>query len=152
MNNTLKYKGYEALIEFDAEERLFFGKVLHIDSLLMFHGQSVEELEAAFHEVVEDYLKYCQRAGVEPNKPYRGSFNVRIGPDRHRRLASEAKRRRCSLNELVCEAVDLLLDRRQSSKIQPAFVFINFDRLQSLSERMANPVWQRKAWTGRAAL
>ncbi len=77
MSDLLKYKGYEAAIKFDAEERLFFGKVLYVDSLLMFHGRSVDELEAAFHEVIDAYLAHCQREGVEPNKPYRGTFNVR---------------------------------------------------------------------------
>ncbi len=110
MSDLLKYKGYEAAIEFDAEDRLFFGKVLHVDSLLMFHGQSVDELEKAFHEVIDEYLAYCEREGVEPNKPYRGSFNVRIGPERHRRLAREAARRGISLNEMVCCAIDVFLD------------------------------------------
>ncbi len=155
MSNTLKYKGYEAIVEFDAEERMFFGKVLHIDSLLMFHGKSVEELEAAFREVVDDYLAYCQRAGVEPNKPYRGSFNVRVGPDRHRQLALEAARRRCSINELVCEAVDCLLDQRKKSNISTTYVFVNFDQIQSSQPKLhstVNPVWHSKALTSHATL
>lgn len=93
MSNDLEYKGYIGSVEFSAEDKRLFGKVLFIDSLLMYSGESIRELEAAFHETVDAYLELCAAKGREPNKSYSGSFNIRIGSDLHRKCAIEAHRR-----------------------------------------------------------
>ena len=70
MSNVLEYKGYQASIEFSAEDRVLFGKILHIPSLVLFEAEHPGEIEAAFHRAVDDYLEYCHQAGVEPDKTY----------------------------------------------------------------------------------
>ena len=113
MSDDLEYNGYRGSIEFSREDRLFFGKVLFIDSLLMFHGASVDELEAAFKETVDRYLDHCKRAGRTPNKPYSGSFNVRVGQERHKAMAEDAYRRKIkSLNDYICQAVDVFMTEK----------------------------------------
>ena len=109
VSDDLEYKGYTGSVEFSREDRLFFGKILFIDSLLMFHGQTVDELEAAFQETVDRYLAHCETTGKSPNKPYSGTFNVRIGSDRHKALAEVAYRSRVSINEIICKAIDCYL-------------------------------------------
>lgn len=105
MSNDLEYKGYIGSVEYSAEDKRLFGKVLFIDSLLMYSGESVSELEAAFHETVDGYLEFCAARGREPNKSYSGSFNVRIGPELHRKCAIEAHRQGATLNEfMTCAA------------------------------------------------
>lgn len=54
--NAMKYKGYAARVEFDADDRIFVGHLAGIRDIVGFHGSSVEELENAFHEAVDDYL------------------------------------------------------------------------------------------------
>ena len=61
--NTLTYSGYSARVEFDAEDRLFVGHIAGIRDIVGFHGASVDELEAAFHEAVDDYLAACEKLG-----------------------------------------------------------------------------------------
>jgi predicted HicB family RNase H-like nuclease len=73
MSNVLEYKGYQASIEFSAEDRTFFGKILHIPSLILFEADSVDALKEAFHQAVDDYLEYCRQNGMEPNKGKSGS-------------------------------------------------------------------------------
>lgn len=63
MSDVLTYKGHTARIEFDAEDRIFFGRVAGIEDGVGFHGESVEELVAAFHEAVDDYVETCGRVG-----------------------------------------------------------------------------------------
>jgi predicted HicB family RNase H-like nuclease len=50
----------------------------------------LDELEADFKESVNDYLQTCREAGIEPKKPYKGSFNVRIGQELHENAAKRA--------------------------------------------------------------
>ena len=83
MKNAMTYKGYAARIEFDAEDRIFFGRLTGIRDIVTFHGQTVNELEAAFKEAVEHYLDTCSKLGDAPNKPYSGKLTLRIPPSVH---------------------------------------------------------------------
>ena len=105
MSSILKHGPYTARVEFSAEDRVFFGKLDDITDLISFEGSTVAELETAFVEAVADYEALCAEAGRPPEKPFKGSFNVRMQPALHRQaaLASRAKNR--SLNQLVVEAV-----------------------------------------------
>ncbi len=65
----MKYKGYEAKIEYDDEDRLFFGRVININDVIVFDGLSVDELEQSFHKVIDEYLADCQVLNKTPDKP-----------------------------------------------------------------------------------
>lgn len=110
MSDDLEYKGYKGSVEFSSEDRLLFGKVLFIDSLIMYHAKDVDELETNFRQAIDDYINHCERNGKSPNKPFSGTFNVRIGAARHRSLAQIAYRSRTSINEVVSRAIDCFLD------------------------------------------
>ncbi len=101
MNNTIEYRGYVGSIEFNAEDQLFFGKVQGIRSLISYEGESAADLIEDFHGAVDDYLAMCQEDGVEPEKAYKGSFNVRIAPDLHQAVAVRALAQQVSLNSIV---------------------------------------------------
>ena len=103
--NTLKYKGYVGSIEFSEEDSIFFGKVLGIRALLSYEGESATELIKDFHDAVDGYLSMCKEEGVEPEKAFKGSFNVRIAPELHREIAMLAAQRHISLNQYVAEAL-----------------------------------------------
>ena len=74
--------------------------------MVSFEGNSTEELKEAFIEAVEDYLDICKRQGKEPQKAYKGSFNVRINPELHKRAVLTATADGISLNQLVEKAVE----------------------------------------------
>ena len=116
-NKLLDHKGYKGTVEVDTDEDILFGKVICIQSLLMYHGENVNELRAAFCEVVDDYLKHCETHGIEPNKPLTGSFNVRIGEERHKALVMLSAERGCCLNDLIQNGVDLLLHQQKAPEI-----------------------------------
>lgn len=105
MNNTMEYKGYLGSVEFSPKDNLLFGKVQGIRSLISYEGSSVEELLGDFHGAVDDYLSACEQEGTEPEQAYKGSFNVRLGSDLHRRAVVYALSHGQSLNSLVEEAV-----------------------------------------------
>ena len=103
MKNTLEYKGYIGSLEFSEEDGLLFGKVLGIRSLISYEGESARELLDDFHHSVDDYLSLCEAEGTEPERPFKGSFNIRISPELHKKLFIEAVSRNISLNSLVQE-------------------------------------------------
>ena len=109
MKNTMEYKGYTGSVEFSAEDKVFFGKVLGIRALLSYEGSNAEELLDDFRGVVDEYLAHCSEHGVEPEKSYKGSFNVRIAADLHKRAAVYAIENNISLNSLVEQAMQNFL-------------------------------------------
>ena len=109
MTNYLKHKGYIGTVEFSAEDKCLYGKIIGINDLVNYEAQSVEELTDAFNEAVEDYLKTCEQLGKEPDKFFKGVFNVRAGSPRHRKLALIADKKKMKLNELVNVAFDYLI-------------------------------------------
>ena len=103
MKDMMTHKGYFGSVSYDDEDRIFYGKIEFIRALVSYEGTDVTSLRKAFEEAVKDYLEMCGKRGEEPEKPLKGSFNVRIGPELHRKLALGAVRKRVSLNRYVGE-------------------------------------------------
>ena len=106
MNNTMEYKGYVGSVEFSEEDGIFFGKVMGIRALVSYEGTTAKELVDDFHTAVDDYLAFCEEVGKEPEKVYKGSFNVRIAPELHKALAEYAARNGLSLNQATATAIE----------------------------------------------
>jgi predicted HicB family RNase H-like nuclease len=121
MNDILEYNGYYASLHFSSEDEVFYGKLLGIDDLVNFEGASVKELKKAFHESVEDYLETCKELGKEPNKTYKGTFNVRITTDLHKEAANFAAIHNISLNDFVKTAISYALLHKEdvNKRISP---------------------------------
>ena len=71
--------------------------------VITFQGTSVEDLELAFRESVDDYLEFCAERGEEPDKSFIGRLMVRFSPELHCSLHVAAKEEGKSLNELIAE-------------------------------------------------
>jgi len=111
MTDILQYKGYYGEVHFSATDEVFYGKLLGISDLVNFEGASVRDLKQAFQEAVDDYLETCCELGKEPEKAYKGSFNVRIPPELHRKAATYANLQKISLNDLVKQAIDRVVPK-----------------------------------------
>ncbi len=105
MKNTMEYKGYIGSVEFSETDEVFFGKVLGIHALVSYEGTTAKELIADFHEAVDSYLELCKEMNEEPEKAYKGSFNIRISPELHKQIAVYAMSHQVSLNSLVERAL-----------------------------------------------
>lgn len=114
MKNTIEYKGYVGSVEFSEADAVFFGKVMGIRTLISYEGINAQELLADFHGAVDDYLAMCRAEGIEPEKAYKGSFNVRLSADMHKQAAVYAMEHGISLNNLVEKAVQSLLMREHT--------------------------------------
>ncbi len=105
MNNTMEYKGYVGSVEFSEADGIFYGKVMGIRALISYEGTTARELIDDFHSAVEDYLELCKNEGKEPEKAYKGSFNVRISPELHKQAVIFAATHGISLNSVVESAL-----------------------------------------------
>lgn len=105
MSSIIRYKDYIGSVEYSSADKVFHGKIEFINDLVTFEGTTVDELEAAFQEAVESYLQLCEEIGKEPEKAFKGTFNVRMQPELHKKAAMTSAERGIPLNQLVVEAV-----------------------------------------------
>jgi predicted HicB family RNase H-like nuclease len=102
----MEYKGYVGKAEFDDEADIFHGEVLLTRGVVTFQGRTVNELKKAFRDSVNDYLAFCEKKGITPEKPFSGKFILRLDPETHRMAALAAKVAGKSLNAWAAEKID----------------------------------------------
>ena len=108
----LTYKGYHATVEYRPDDGTLFGQVLDLRDTVIFEVERADEVEAAFHGAVDDYLDFCAEVGRDPERPYSGRFNVRLDPKLHRAASVAAAGDRDSLNAFVSRAIEREIERR----------------------------------------
>ena len=111
MKNTMKYKDYVGSVEFSEEKECFFGNVLGIRKNISYTGEDVRSLIRNFHKAVDDYLADCSETGTEPEKAYKGTFNVRVSENLHREAALYGLNNNMSLNSVVENAMQNMVEK-----------------------------------------
>ncbi|TCT19720.1 type II toxin-antitoxin system HicB family antitoxin [Thiobaca trueperi] len=103
--NVMSYRGYQASMTFDPDDKIIVGRVIDIDDIIGFHGESISEFENAFHEAIDDYLDACAKLDQEPDKPASGRLMLRVDPAIHAAAIKAAKRERTSLNQWAAKVL-----------------------------------------------
>jgi predicted HicB family RNase H-like nuclease len=106
MKTILEHNGYIGSVEISIEDKCLYGKIEFINDLVTYQGQTVDELENAFKESVDDYLATCKEVNKVPDKPFSGTFNIRIGPCLHREIAIAARRADTTINDYIRSALE----------------------------------------------
>ena len=101
MKDMMKYKSYFGSVHFNDEDNVFYGRIEFIRALVSYEGTDVNSLRQAFHEAVDGYLETCEEQGRQPERPFKGSFNIRISPQLHQRMAANAASKGMSLNKYI---------------------------------------------------
>ncbi|MBU1745093.1 MAG: type II toxin-antitoxin system HicB family antitoxin [Proteobacteria bacterium] len=104
--NYLKYNKYVGTVQLDAEDCILHGHVLGINDVISFEGSSVAELEQDFKAAIDDYFETCRKIGKEPEKPFKGAFNLRLDPSLHEMLVTGALREGKTLNAFVKDVLE----------------------------------------------
>ncbi len=97
----LKYKEYSGYVEYDDEAHIFHGEVLDTKDVITFQGETVNEIEQAFRDSIDDYLEFCVERGEQPDKPFSGKFVLRMPSILHHRIYLKATESGKSLNNYI---------------------------------------------------
>ncbi|MCK9363975.1 MAG: type II toxin-antitoxin system HicB family antitoxin [Syntrophales bacterium] len=106
MKDTMEYKGYFGSVHYNDDDKAFYGKLEFIRALISYEGTDVVSLRTAFEEAVEDYLEFCRETDKQPEKPFKGSFNIRLDPFLHQQLVSHAMDEGKTLNAFIKDALE----------------------------------------------
>jgi predicted HicB family RNase H-like nuclease len=102
----MKYKNYYGKVDYDDEAKIFHGELVGIRAVITFQGTTVEELEEAFKDSIDDYLEWCKKRRKQPEKPFSGKLNLRMKQELHARLAALANQHKTSLNTYINECLE----------------------------------------------
>lgn len=118
---TLKYKGYIGSVNYSDEDKCLYGKVMGLPSniLISYEGDNVRELQEDFSTAIDDYIDDCEKKGIEPQKTYSGSFNVRISPELHGKVAERAAQLGETINSYVKFALEQAVNFSSCSLSEP---------------------------------
>ncbi len=114
MKDAMTYKGYAGSVHYSEADHVLHGRVLGIGDVISYEGESVEDVEAAFREAVDDYLAWCEERGKTPERAYSGNLRLRLPEPVHRALDAASEITGESINALVVQAV------RQLAPVQDA--------------------------------
>jgi len=114
MKDMMEYKGYYGSVHYSDEDRIFYGKIEFVRALVSYEGTDVKSLRKAFEEAVDDYILTCKQQGKEPEKVFKGSFNVRIGSQLHREIALNALEKGITLNKYIVDVIEKELGAEES--------------------------------------
>ena len=106
MKDLMNYKNYYGSVHFDDKELFLYGKLEFIRALVTYEATEAKSLRREFEESVDEYLQLCEQEGIEPEKPFKGTFNVRLGKDLHKRVALAAEREDTTINAFVKQALE----------------------------------------------
>ena len=109
--NNLEYKGYYGSIEYNKNDRCLNGKVLGMTrDLILYEGNTVEELENDFKNAIDSYIDGCEELGIKPRKSYNGVLNIRIPSETHCRIALYAENHGTSINSFIRDSIEKKLE------------------------------------------
>lgn len=115
--DLLEYAGYCGTVNVSLEDETLYGEVLYIRDLIMYDGIDVPTLTANFKKAVDDYLALCRELGDKPEKPFTGTFQVRIPQDLHRGIAIAAQKANISINKFTEEALAMKVEGRRQVRL-----------------------------------
>jgi predicted HicB family RNase H-like nuclease len=106
--NTLTINGYNAVVSYDEEIDMFRGEFVGLNGGADFYAADIAGLRKEGEISLRVFLEACEKRGIEPRKHYSGKFNLRVPPDLHERLATQAAAQGKSINAWV---LDVLKDQ-----------------------------------------
>ncbi len=109
----MEYKGYIGKVEIDDEAGILYGEVINVRDVITFEGTSVDEVQQAFQDSVDDYLDFCAQRNESPEKPFSGKFVVRLPAELHRKAFIQAKLADKSLNGWVTDVLQNALENER---------------------------------------
>ncbi len=102
MKDLMEYKGYFGAVHYDPDEPIFYGQLEFIKALISYEASDAVGIKRAFEEAVDDYLQMCEKEEIEPERPFKGSLNIRLGHKLHQEVALAAIRKKLTINSYIC--------------------------------------------------
>ncbi|MBD8894768.1 type II toxin-antitoxin system HicB family antitoxin [Desulfovibrio desulfuricans] len=105
MKNVMDFDGYKAAIAYDPEMEMFRGEFVGLNGGADFYASDLAGLRREGSESLRIFLEECAKHSIEPRKPNRGNFALRLEPDVYHRASVAAAAQGKSLNAFIADTV-----------------------------------------------
>lgn len=106
MINTMTIDGYDAVIQYDPDIKMFRGEFVGLNGGADFYAKSVDGLAKEGRASLKVFLTMCEEKGIEPRKSFSGKFVVRVPPKLHERITQAATASGVSINQWIAQALE----------------------------------------------
>jgi len=106
MMNIMDIEGYKAIIKYDPGLDKFRGEFIGLNGGADFYATTIEELKKEGRISLNVFLEMCREEGLDPNKKYSGTFNLRVPPELHAEIAARSAAEGKSLNKCVTDLIE----------------------------------------------
>jgi len=86
----MEYKGYTARIHYSKEDECYVGELIGINDIVVFDGETLEEIRETFEADVENYQACCAEVGREANQPI-SEIMVPVSPELYAKASRVAE-------------------------------------------------------------
>lgn len=104
--DTLQYKRYTCQVFYYNVKDCLSGRVVGVGEIPNVRGQTLAEIKAEFHRVVDEYLLACEKAGRKPAQAFTGKYSIRTSPAIHEALAMYAMGQKMLLSQVIQQALN----------------------------------------------
>jgi predicted HicB family RNase H-like nuclease len=111
-----EHKGFYGSAEVNLREDCLEGRILFIQDIVTYEAKSISKLRKSFENAVDDYFETCKTLGQEPEQPFEGNMNLRLGEDLHREAATYAQINNQNLNKMIVEALESRISDQDVSR------------------------------------
>ena len=111
--SKIKHKNIYGTIDFDEESKMFFGKLIGINGVVMYEGENAVEFHDNFISAVDEYIHFCEKKKISVMREFKGVFNVRTTPEIHETLNNLSIETGEKINFLVNESLKSFLKRKE---------------------------------------
>ena len=145
---TVRHKDYQGFVEY--EDGHLVVQILHISDPITTTIDNASQAQAAFEELVDDYVETCKELGKQPCKPFNGTFNIRIKPELHRQVVMSSTELGETMNSWISAALEARVERQKNRKAVMDNTFV----MRALRARSASVEYERVEsirtnWSGR---
>ena len=96
-------------IEYDEDDKVYLGRCAELPSVIA-HGKKPDLALKEIQTAVAEVLKWMQQEGQDLPDPislsqFSGKFRLRMSPEKHRKIAIEARLRGVSMNQLIVNKI-----------------------------------------------
>ena len=106
MTDLIEYKKFFGSLHFNSDDEIFYGKIEGINDLISFEGKTVKDIKRNFKDAVNDYIYICKENDKPLYKSYKGSFNIRVPAELHKKAVQQALLLDISLNKYIQKVLE----------------------------------------------
>jgi len=113
MNELLNYKGFTGSVEFSKADNVFFGEILGIQGLVLYEGDTIDQLIHGFHDMVDGYIDFCERHNHP--LPAHDTANLSVKLELYRELEESAQKKNMPVQAFIEQTLWHSIDQLKAS-------------------------------------